>query len=69
MKTVDLLIVGGGPAGLGAALAAHESGVKNILIVEREKNLGGIFANAFTWVLDCNASKKPSAVRNTPTAL
>ncbi|MCL2023952.1 MAG: FAD-dependent oxidoreductase [Oscillospiraceae bacterium] len=42
MKTVDLLIVGGGPAGLGAALAAHESGVKNILIVEREKNLGGI---------------------------
>ncbi|MDR1409993.1 MAG: FAD-dependent oxidoreductase [Oscillospiraceae bacterium] len=42
MKKVDLLIVGGGPAGMGAALAAHEAGVQNILIVEREKDLGGI---------------------------
>jgi NADPH-dependent 2,4-dienoyl-CoA reductase/sulfur reductase-like enzyme len=42
VKQVDLLIVGGGPAGMGAALAAREAGVESILIVEREKHLGGI---------------------------
>ncbi len=39
---VDILIIGGGPAGMAAAIAAHEEGVKSILIVERENQLGGI---------------------------
>lgn len=39
---VDLIVVGGGPAGLAAALAAHEQGLSDILIVERDKELGGI---------------------------
>lgn len=42
MKSVDILIVGGGPAGLAAAVAAYENGCQNILILEREETLGGI---------------------------
>lgn len=37
-----LVIVGGGPAGLAAAISAHQSGAKDILILEREPRLGGI---------------------------
>ncbi len=42
MKTIDLVIIGGGPAGMSAAVAAYESGVKDILILERDGSLGGI---------------------------
>jgi NADPH-dependent 2,4-dienoyl-CoA reductase/sulfur reductase-like enzyme len=38
----DLVVIGGGPAGLAAALEAHNNGVENILIIERDKELGGI---------------------------
>ena len=38
----DLVIIGGGPAGLAAAIAARESGVEQVLVLEREKELGGI---------------------------
>ena len=38
----QLVIIGGGPAGLAAAVAAYDSGVKDILIIERENRLGGI---------------------------
>jgi len=38
----DLIVIGGGPAGLAAALSAYENGLKNILIIERDKELGGI---------------------------
>ena len=39
---VDLVIIGGGPAGMSAAVAAYEKGVRDILILEREDALGGI---------------------------
>ena len=39
---VDLLIIGAGPAGLAAAIAAREAGVESILVLEREKEPGGI---------------------------
>lgn len=42
MKQIDLVIVGGGPAGMSAAVAAYDNGVKNILILERDSHLGGI---------------------------
>ena len=38
----DIVIIGGGPAGLAAAIAAYDAGVKDILILEREDRLGGI---------------------------
>ena len=38
----DLIVIGGGPAGLAAALSAYENGLKNIIIIERDKELGGI---------------------------
>ena len=38
----DIVIIGGGPAGLAAAAAAREAGARDILILEREKELGGI---------------------------
>ena len=38
----DLVVVGGGPAGLAAAYEDHENGVEKILIIERDKELGGI---------------------------
>ena len=38
----DLIIIGGGPAGLAAAVSARKEGVENILILERDRELGGI---------------------------
>ena len=42
VEKVDVLVVGAGPAGMAAAIAAKEAGVDNILVLEREANMGGI---------------------------
>lgn len=39
---VELLIIGGGPAGMAAAVAAYEKGIRDMLIIERDVALGGI---------------------------
>jgi len=42
MKKRELIIVGGGPAGVAAALSAYQNGVRDILLLERDQFLGGI---------------------------
>ena len=42
MNKIQLVIIGGGPAGMSAAIAAYESGIRDILILERDSALGGI---------------------------
>jgi thioredoxin reductase len=42
MKKIDLAVIGGGSAGMAAALGAHAQGIRNILIFERSPSLGGV---------------------------
>jgi NADPH-dependent 2,4-dienoyl-CoA reductase/sulfur reductase-like enzyme len=42
VKEFNLVIIGGGPAGMAAALEAYALGIKDIAILERDDSLGGI---------------------------
>jgi len=42
IKNCDIAVIGSGPGGLAAALAARQNGAKNVLLIERDKEPGGI---------------------------
>ena len=42
MKEVDIAIIGGGSAGLAAAISAYDTGIKDIVLFEKSNELGGI---------------------------
>ena len=42
MEQFDIVVIGGGPAGLSAAIAAKKQGAGRVLILERDRELGGI---------------------------
>ncbi|MBQ9729255.1 MAG: FAD-dependent oxidoreductase [Clostridia bacterium] len=41
-NSYEIVVIGGGPAGLAAAIAAYDNGAKSVLVLEREEGLGGI---------------------------
>ena len=56
--TLDLIVIGAGPAGLASAIKAKESGIEEVMIIERGEYLGDSWINAFIRVLAFNILKK-----------
>ena len=59
----DIVIIGGGPAGLAAAAAARENGAQDVLILEREPELGGILNQCIHSELANTLAELPTGIR------
>lgn len=51
MLNYEIAVIGGGPAGLAAAIEAKKNGIGSILVIERDRELGVYYNNAFIMVL------------------
>ena len=58
METKDIVIIGGGSAGMGAAVAAYDKGIRDILVLERGNFLGGILNQCIHNGFGLNAFKE-----------
>ena len=54
----DVVVVGGGPAGFAAAVAAARTGAK-VALVERYGSLGGLFTNGMVLIMLCTSKREP----------
>jgi thioredoxin reductase len=62
----DVVVIGGGPAGLAAALGARRAGAEDVLILEREPELGGILRQCIHDGFGLFLYKSRSRVPNMP---
>ena len=61
----EIIIIGGGPAGLAAAIAAFDGGCRDILILERERNSAAFCGSASILDSACTGSRRNSLALNT----
>mgnify|MGYP000339978746 FL=1 len=64
MEQKDVVIIGGGPAGLAAAVELHKQGIRNMIILEREAMLGGILRQCIHDGFGLGASARACPARN-----
>lgn len=64
MRSCDLVIIGGGPAGLAAAVAAKKKGINDILVIERDERLGGILNQCIHNGFGLHTLRKSLQARN-----
>ena len=69
MEKKDVVIIGGGPAGLAAAVELHKKGIRDILILERERHLGGILRQCIHDGFGLSRFHTTLSGRNTPHVL
>ena len=65
-RNIDILVIGAGPAGLAAAIAAREAGIDSLLVIDREKDPAGYSVNVYITALAFIALKKSLRGLNMP---